>query len=83
MKKHCGFSNIQENTSSIMLPNFDFRQVTTIFSVLIIPAILVFAKRFSTNHRKENIIYIANREPGSLLISSYQLLCDHYRFNQQ
>ena len=32
-----------------------------------------FAKRFSTNHRKENIIYIANREPVSLLISSYQL----------
>ena len=32
-----------------------------------------FAKRFSTNHRKENIIYTANREPVSLLISSYQL----------
>ena len=43
----------------------------------------VFAKRFSTNHRKENIIYTANREPASLLISSYQLLCDHSRFNQQ
>ena len=43
----------------------------------------VFAKRFSTNHRKENIIYTANREPVSLLISSYQLLCDHSRFNQQ
>ena len=43
----------------------------------------VFAKRFSTNHRKENIIYTANREPVSLLISSYQLFCDHSRFNQQ
>ena len=43
----------------------------------------VFAKRFSTNHRKENIIYTANREPVSLLISSHQLLCDHSRFNQQ
>ena len=98
-----------------MLLNFDFRQVTTIFSVSITPAISaiftfskqmdinwdytkdaqrdiyvklivvfkfcspnnwllhadtvytheptvtqVFAKRFSTNHPKENIIYIAN-----------------------
>ena len=34
-KNICGFSNIQENTSSVMLPNFDFRQVTTIFSVQI------------------------------------------------
>ena len=40
------------------------------------------AKRFGTNHRKENIIYTASREPVSMLISSYQLLCDHSRLNQ-
>ena len=79
MKKHLwpGYSNIQEITSSAMLLNFDFRQVTTIFSVSITPAILAiftFSKQMDINW---DYIKDAQRDIYVKLTVEYRLpFCD-------